>query len=88
MTKIGGNGTETYVYYYSDGSVSISEVNWYIGDVAGVYAATASKAAYEPMNVAYTDVADDAWYTCLVDYVSRLALMNGLGSKIFGPDRK
>ena len=44
--QIGGNGTETYVYYFDDGSVTVCEVNWYVGDVAAVYKATASKDAY------------------------------------------
>lgn len=43
-TKIGGNGAETYVYY-DNGKVRICVVNWYAGDVVGVYAATAKKAA-------------------------------------------
>ena len=43
--KIGGNGVRTYVYC-QNGSVSICEVHWYIGDVVGVYAATARKDAY------------------------------------------
>ena len=45
-TKIGGNGAETYVYYKDDGRVRICVVNWYVGEVVGVYAATSSKAAY------------------------------------------
>ena len=45
-TKFGGNGVETTVYYFSDGSVWISEVQYYVGDVAAKYAATSKKDAY------------------------------------------
>lgn len=45
--EVGGHGTETYVYYFSStGAVEICEVNWYIGDVAAAYKATATKDAY------------------------------------------
>ena len=45
-TKFGGNGVETTVYYFTDGSVWISEVQYYVGDVAAKYAATSKKDAY------------------------------------------
>ena len=45
-TEFGGNGVETTVYYFTDGSVWISEVQYYVGDVAAKYAATSKKDAY------------------------------------------
>ena len=45
-TEFGGNGAETTVYYFTDGSVWISEVQYYVGDVAAKYAATSKKDAY------------------------------------------
>ena len=68
--KVGGQGVDTYVYLYDDGSVRISVMNTYVADVASVVGATATKEAY--ITLAARDVnAGNTPYASLKNFSSK-----------------
>ena len=78
--KVGGQGVTTYVYYDSKTDVvTICEVNTYVGEISGAYAATANKDAY-------VVVAQREWNDAAGDTDPYATLVNFAGNSTFTTD--
>ena len=84
-----GRNARDYAVYFlkNDGSKSLHAATYQVGMMSFRVAHFSEFAiANEPREDDFADVADNMWYTSLIDYVARMGMMNGVGGGRFAPD--